>query len=514
MAKKEKEQSGNFFSQLISKIFKTTDPEIEKKKQLKAIAKELSHSKNKFYKASTGEIYPSLAKWFHDIYKAIGPAQSMIQSVKNPNAFKNITIDSGMTDKQKEVADLLTEESILEKARTEDIQKLKEDIKSNMSALLSDFTTERIQMIDRVYTKLMYFNSFCTYDFYFLLKKFDTNLQERDFNYIPKFESIRAEYILDDLKDFIAITYSLPLEEEWKSVIELLKVMRGVEPVAIAVWQKLINRLSEIRKSDVFVKIIQLASKDPNYVPTIYQKQEHVFESFLDKLKTQTELTLIKVEQEKKNNKIDQLLTNIFGTTVVLRLKNYTEAASSQYEKKMLPGFAYHQPLNYLKAFLIDYLKKNIREYTDLILVRGKWSTAALANQFSDVYHILLSISDQLIEFDESLGEDKPSGQKIKNLLLRCDRDKDSARILRTLLKENNDKALGLITNAAQNLISYARTIKALLEDKEKVTSQMIINWKELDHFSDNSVKSTGVAIYKMIFQFVTLMQFFIQKSE
>lgn len=514
MAKREKGQSENFFTQILSKLFKSTDPEAEKKRQLKAIAKEISHSKYKFIKVSSGEVYPALAKWFHEIYKAIGPAQSMIQSVKNPNAFKNIAIDAAMTDKQRNIADLLTEESILEKSKNTDVQKLKEEIKSNMSALLSDFTTEKIQMVDRLYTKVMYFNAFCTYDFYFLLKKFDSTLQERDFNYIPKFESIRGEYILDDLKDFIAVTYSFPFDEDWKSVIDLLKVMRGVDPIAYGVWQKLMIRLNEIIKSDIFVKIIQVVSKDPNYVPTVYQKQEHVFEAFLDKLKTQTELTLLKVEQQKKTNKIDQLLTNIFGTTVVLRLKNYTEAASTQYERKMLPGFAFHQPLNYLKAFLIDYLKKNIREYTDLILVRGKWSTAALSNQFSDIYHSLLTVSDQLVEFDENLSEDKPIGQKLKNLLLRCDRDKDSLRILRTLLKENNDKAAGLMTNASQNLIVYARTIKALLEDKEKPTSQMIINWKELDHFSENSVKSTGVAIYKMIYQFITLMQFFIQKEE
>ena len=179
----------------------------------------------------------------------------------------------------------------------------------------------------------------------------------------------------------------------------------------------------------------------------------------------------------------------------------------------MIQGYKFHQPLNYMKAFLIDYLKKNIREFTDLILVRGKWVTAALSNQMSESYYTLLSISDQITEFDEKLSDEAEQGLKIKNLLIKADRDKEAGKIIRSILKDTNEKALFLITTGAQNLVIFARTVKALLEDREKPQPQMLINWKELDRFVDQPIRETGVEIYKKIHQFIQLIQLYIPKE-
>jgi hypothetical protein len=42
--------------------------------------------------------------------------------------------------------------------------------------------------------------NFVNFDYYFLLKKFDSGIPERTFSYVPKFETIRGEYVLEDLK--------------------------------------------------------------------------------------------------------------------------------------------------------------------------------------------------------------------------------------------------------------------------------------------------------------------------
>ena len=196
----------NFFQKLISLIFGNTDPEAEKKRLLKAIAKDLSHSKyNKFYKFSSDEALPQLAKFFYDIYKIIAPAQAMIQGITNPNAIKNAVINFALSEKQHELASQLTEEAILEQSQKLPLNQLTEHVKSNLSNFITDFDTEKIQTIDRLYTKIEAFKAFCEFDYFFLLKKFDSGLRERDFNYIPRFDIIRAEYISDDLQDFLEI---------------------------------------------------------------------------------------------------------------------------------------------------------------------------------------------------------------------------------------------------------------------------------------------------------------------
>lgn len=510
----EKNDGGNFFSRIFSSIFGSNDPEAEKKRLLKSIAKDLSKTKYKFYKFSTEEALPSLGKAFYDIYKAIGPTQIMFQSLQNPNALKNFTINYSLNKKQLEILDSIDEANIIELAKIKPLNEVVEIIRGNLNNFSAEFDIEKINNIDSLYSKLMTFKNFCTFDYFFLLKKFNSSLPEREFNLSPSFDTIRSEYIIDDLKDFISVAWALPLNENWKDVLTLLKQMRGVEPITLGNWNKLINRLKDLRNNRIFEMIIQLSSKNPDYQPNISLVNERICEQYLDKLRTDAQNTLNKIEKDKTNSKIDQILNYLFGTTSIFRLKNYTETQNPIYEKKNLSGFLFSPPLNYMKAFLLDFFKKDVREFADLVLVRGKWTTATMANQFSEVYHNILAISDAITEFDNSLGEDQELGMKLKTLLLRCDKDRDTGKIMHSVLKDTNDRALELLTSCSQNLVSFGRSLKNLLEDHEKAHAEMIINWKELDRHTDIPIKDAGVKIYKMIFQFITLMQFYLKKNE
>jgi hypothetical protein len=75
MADKKTHSEENFFQRLISMFLGNSDPEAEKKRLLKSIAKELSRSKYKFYKFSSDEALPQLAKLFYDIYVLNGKGQ-------------------------------------------------------------------------------------------------------------------------------------------------------------------------------------------------------------------------------------------------------------------------------------------------------------------------------------------------------------------------------------------------------------------------------------------------------
>ena len=109
---------GNFFQKLFSSFFGSSDPAAEKKRQLKAIAKQVGKSKYKFYKTSSGEVLASFAKYFYDIYKAISQAQALFLNTQNKEIFKRWVVDYYLTDKQRESIENLSEESIIENAKT------------------------------------------------------------------------------------------------------------------------------------------------------------------------------------------------------------------------------------------------------------------------------------------------------------------------------------------------------------------------------------------------------------
>lgn len=497
----------SFFQKFFGSLFSGNDPEAEKKRLLKSISKNLSHTGYKFYKVASDQILPGFGKFFYDMYKIISPAQLFFQNQQNPAFYKNMVIEYSLSEKQKQLSENFSEESIATLSKNLPFEQLKKKIKTDLGNFTGEFDSNKVSAIDSLYTKLLSFRSFCTYDFYFMLKKFDSTLRESDFSRTPHLEPIDASYIADDLKDFVSIICSMPLNEDWSDVILLFKSQRGIEPVKQNQWNKIVQKLRQLRDSRIFDMIIQLTTKDPSYATNLSPKQEHIFESYIESLQKQTLTALNKLEDAQKNSKIDSLLVQIFNTNTVSVLKNYTDSLNETFAKKNLEGYIYAKPLNYLKAFLIDYVKRDIREYADLVLIRGKWTLAPLAAEMSNQYHALLEISDSITEFDEKMAEEGEIGIKIKTLLPRTERDKEANNIIRTILGDANSMAKDYLVAAARNMIGFAKTLKSLIEDYSKPKGEILMNWKELDRYAEHPIKTLGIEVYKKLYLFVSLLQ-------
>jgi hypothetical protein len=124
-----------------------------------------------------------------------------------------------------------------------------------------------------------------------------------------------------------------------------------------------------------------------------------------------------------------------------------------------------------------------------------------------------MQVSEDLIQFDESLSEEGATGSKLKVLVHKGDRDKNSIVILRKLLKEVNDEALRMITESAGNLITVGKSLKLVIEDYEKKPHELILNWKEVEGAFDKDVKKNLTELYKKIYYFIQLMQFYVKKK-
>lgn len=499
----------SFFHKLLDSLVGGKDADAAKKKQLKNIAKTLSKTHFKFYKPGSDQALPVMGKFFFDLYKALSSCQILFNSQPNPNYYKDIVINFGLSEAQKAVIEELSEDAILANAKKMQIPQLREKLKADISTFTGEFDQNKIQMIDGLYQKILIFKAFCTFDYYFILKKFDSTIRENEFNKAPKFNAIDASYIAEDLKDFLTVLYAIPIGEDWTNLLQLLKAMRGGnEPIKANQWQKIISRLNQLRNSRVFEMIIQLTTKDPLYQVKYEEKREQIVENFIEKIRNEAQSTLKKIENAQKNSKVDSLLNQIFGTTDISSLQHYTDEQSAYFVKKNLGGFEYTKPLNYLKAFLLEYVKRDVRQYADLVLVRGKWTTSPLTAEMSDAYNAILEYSEKITLFDKALSEeDGEYGKKLKTLLPRADRDKEAANIIKTTLRDNNTLAREYIVSATKQLIVFGKTTKLLIEDYQKPRPELMTNWKELERFAETPIKELGVNVYKKIYLIVQLMQ-------
>ncbi len=502
----------NFFNRILG-LFGMGDPQADKKRLVKMIGKDLSRSRYKFYKPKSSEAAPGLAKFFYETYKVVAPAQVMLTNAAQSGVLKSFVIESFLSAEQKQLLKSLTDAWIQEKAKTVSIKDLQELVKQNMLSFFAAFDAERTAQIDGAYSTLLSFINFINFDYFFLLKKFDSNITERSFAYIPKFESISADYLADDLHDFLEVFLPLNLEADWKRIFTALKEYRNMDLIQVESWTKLVPALGDVRDSGVLESMVQHIKEDPYITVTPRASGERIVEAFIDKTKNQTAMTLQKIAQERRNSKIDELAKAVFGTTIVLRLKNYTEKANVVFARKMLGGYTQIQALNYLKAYLIDFFKKDIREIVDALLIRGQWQTNLQSQQLSDGYHALLEVSEAIIQFDDTLGDDGELGIKLRNAMAKADRDKDALKYVRQILKDINDKALGLVNKSALNLITVGRHLKALIDDLHKPHHELILNWKEVETASAIPMKEAMTDAYKKIYYMVQLLQYYVKEE-
>ena len=510
---RDDDSSASGFLQKILGLFGMGGADADKKRLLKNIGKDLSRSRYKFYKPKSAEALPGLARFFYETYKVIAPAQVMLTNAAQSGALKSFVIESFLTPEQRQLSESMTDASIQERSRTTNVKDLQESVKQAMISFFAAFDAEKTAQIDGAYSTLLSFINFINFDFFFLLKKFDSNVTERSFAYNPKFDSISADYIADDIHDFLEVFMPLNLEADWKRIFNALKEYRNMDVIQVDAWTKLAPALADVRESGVLERIVQHVKEDPFLAVTPRASGERIVEVFIDKTKNQTTMTLQKIAQERRNSKIDDLAKTVFGTSIVLRLKNYTEKANIVFAKKMLGGFTQTQALNYLKAYLIDYFKKDIREIVDVLLIRGQWSTSVQSQQISDAYHALLEVSEGIIQFDDGLADDGDMGTKLRNVLQKADRDKDAIKYVRQLLKDVNDKALALINKSALNLITVGRHLKSLIEDQAKPHHELLLNWKEVENASAIPMKEAMTESYKKIYYMVQLLQFYVKEE-
>ncbi|MCG8451950.1 MAG: DUF5312 domain-containing protein [Spirochaetales bacterium] len=496
-----------FISGLFSNLLGEGTGDREKRRRLKEIRKELK-KRSRFFKLKGDMALPGMAKWFHDLYKIVGPVDILLEKYGDSELLKTVLIESFLPEDVRTLADTLQPEAMKDRLKeAQDPRVVAEQAKEELIQLYSALDAPTAKRINKLYGDLAALRAFSSFSYYFLLKKFDSMLPERDFIYNPRFEAINAQYIKDDLMDFLDVYYSLDPAGEWDVLFDILKTYREMDVVSRTAWKKVLQARREMMKYRTFDLVIRHLEEDPDWAALPEMKNVEIVESYFNRVKSGVELAVRETLRERKKSQQEALLTKLFGTTAVSRTQYYTERENLTFHKKMLSGFTYVEPINYLKAFYLDYFKSKVRILVDLMLIQGKWATKISSQQFSEAYHQLLSLSENLIAFDAQLADDAPQGSKIKRLLRQSARDRSALINMKAILQDLNNEAKSIINSSAQNMIILGKNIKQLINEYRAGSSEIIINWKEVESWADPPVDAQLVEAYTRIYHMVQLLQ-------
>jgi hypothetical protein len=487
------------------------DPDYEKRRLLREIGKRLRKAKQRFYNPKKEQALPQLAAFFYELYRILAAARNLVERAESSGVLRSMLVESAFDETQRETLEGLREEAIVARVKEASPKELAGQLKEDLVSLIASFDSAKVRQINQSYNQLMDFLELVHFDYYFFLRKFDSSLVEGNLTGKPRFEAINGSYVVEDLKELWDLVLGVDLEADWDALFDVLKAYRDLEVVPRSEWKQMARQLASLRRSRVLELMIKHLAKDPFYKPEPTVHHERIVDGYFQKLKTQTELVVQKIIRSRRDERIEQLAVQVFGTAAVSRLNNYNEKSNIAFQKKMISGYTRVQPLNYVKAFLLDFFKKDVRGVVDLMLIRGQWSTQILSNQLSEAFHSVLGLSDSLIKFDESLGEDGDLAVRIRTTMHKTERDKSQMPQLRKMVHEINEMARGIIVETVQSLLAIGKALRTLIEDYGRTPPDLIMNWKELDTSRDGAIKEDMVNLYKQLYYFIQLMQFFVK---
>ena len=231
----EENKKEGFFQSIFAALFKNTGPDAEKKRKLKNLTKAITKSKfHAFYKPQSSEIQPPFGKFIYDIYKVVAPAQLMFKNQQNPAIFNRQIINYVLSDKQLDILSKVDERNILELSKKISIDKLQQGVEKLIQTFVNEFDNERATRAENLTRAFSLFKDFVSFDYYLILRKFDSSYREFSFNAVPRLDKINAEYIIEDIEDFTSVAYGITDDSiAWNDLFDLLKRINGKEVISL-----------------------------------------------------------------------------------------------------------------------------------------------------------------------------------------------------------------------------------------------------------------------------------------
>jgi hypothetical protein len=499
----------DLFDKVFSFISGDNEPASDNKVLLRQILREISQNKyGKFYRAKAEEFEPALAQFFYDIYKTIYPVRAYMQDPEKLARLRHIAIEAFMDKTTKEAVRRLTPEAIEARAATTEPRELIAQLREELNTLSDTFDANRIKTANRCYNLISAFVQFVEFDFFILLRKFDLNLKPGDFSVPPKFTTVKADSLVQDLENFQKIAQALDPVPDWKNVFTIFNACQ-VPAISLEQWNILLQNLKDVKNSGIIDLTVQYITKNPIWMVKPLIPREQAVDAWLEAKRNEVHDYIVKIVNAQRNAQIEVLANNIFGTADIIRLRYYTDKNGEIYRKKNLETFTYAAGLNYLLAFITEYIDREIQELCDIILIRGQWTSNPSSREMSDGFHKVMELTEQILALDDTLSDKGDNGARLKGALLRVDRDKSQARYINSIIGNLNEEAQEIITTAAQALIIVGKHLKNLLDDFQKSPHELIMNWKELGSASRMPIGQRIAEAYKKINYFIQLMQFF-----
>jgi hypothetical protein len=481
-----------------------SDKEIVLRQRLKQLGENKYHQ---FFRPKTEEADSSLGQFFYSLYKLILPVRIFMKDQAKTARLRQIVLEAFMDQGIIDLVKHLNPAVIEQRSKNTNPEGLTVQISKDIEELSAKFDSDRIAGVNRCYNLIMTIFQLANFDYPVLLRKFDPNFTEGPFSTDPKFSPAKVGLMVKELGEFLAVSQAITPENDWKTLLKLLRICAGEEMIADSQFAQMLMGLRDVVNSKILELIVQIGIRNPVWACKPKIPDERIADSWLEVRIVKAQECIDRISNTEKNKQINVLLKDIFYGGDLTHLENYTPVKSDYFRNRELAYYTYAEGLNYLAVFLNEYLQKDIRELFDILLIRGQWTNNGDSKELSEEFHQLLEMPQAIEKLDASLTDEGPNGSRLKASLIRIERDPGQARYIESIIDSINEEALELINKATQHFTVIEKHLKNLTDDMQKKHPELIINWKELGNVSKDPLFEVMAENHRRINCFVQLMR-------
>jgi hypothetical protein len=430
-----------------------------------------------------------------------------MQNAAESEQLKILAVEFHMDESLLTLKDRLAPQAIVEYAANLNNEYLSERVERDIAQFNAAFDTAFIENTDRYYNLILMFSQFVVFDFLTLLKEFDPLMSERDLNlFQPKFQEISAKRVIELIKDFLEISYPLDETQDWETMLNIANQYKEKLGITLDEWKTILLQLSLIQSTSILVLIVRHVDHDPLWKSIPRIQREHITDAYRTAVVDTAKICVDGIIQEREQKQLAQLLTVVFGPDEVgNRMHYYTFEEHEALRENGLEGYIYVHELNYLKAFILDFYKKDIRELFDMCELRGQWIKTDMNRQFSDNFHEVLTNFEEFLAFDESLSIENSLGAKLHSSLAK---NKNQATIV---LNTIDNRAQELLESLTKSLAGIEVLLKSLCDDQANRANQLIRNWNALE-ITGIPLRQRFADVYQKLSNFVEVLHIFLRQ--
>ena len=469
----------SFFEWLFSILFRPfQSKEPSKSDLLKHIARSIKKSGfREFYKPSSRMLLPGFASYFYSIYVYTAP---YAKTLKGANKIPAAVLRHFLNSKQKDAQSKLSYQYIKDLSTKLSPKILQETLKKNIDEARKSFTETWIENVNYHHNLIVWFTWIVSFNYFMLLKSFDLNLKENDYFSKTNLEKIRAGTVIEQIKDFLAITDILNTKHNWQVIFEILSSI-NVKKVDMDSWIHIVSSIEKLSSIKILQNIIRHVEGNPYWENVPMTPHEDIAVKYIKELLENASRNIEKVSNENKYEHFDHIIKNLFGNDIDALTKcGYNDAISLIYEEHGLEGFTHTAGIKYSWGFLKAYFER-IQKICDIFVVHGEWVARENSTMLSEWMGRLTAAYDALRMFVRSTNEEGKFRTKADEYFNKMVKEIHFKEHLRRLISNINLEASVIVNNIVDSMKKIAEFISLLTLEHRSKKLTTIINWNSLE---------------------------------